>query len=858
MAKDEKLDEMLEKCDDTVSITKNSDDSLEFKFKSGLVFENLAIPEASAPAEPQPLPVEENAPAPSADDEFELPDSFIIDEKYNTLPTPDIPTTIVRTYVPRFTGIKYRMKDDPRPRPKDEDTEPTEIKADTPKGDPVDPLAELEISHEDAVTVNVKGNEVRSDKTLSVFKFAESVSAAMGRKVERTVEDERREINELIAKKPEPAPAPQSEPQPEPAPAPQPEPQPEPKSARAEDYTIPDPTDDLRVIDYGKATREAPKRKIVEPDGASDEAPKPQKRKLGSIEFNTQAERDDIKDAFLDSTLSIKIRLVAMAAIAIILAVFENIIITPTSNGLGDLGIYPGLYGVIDLIFASAMFIIAIPEIARSIKYLTFGRIIPEISIIAAFLVEVLYTVIITVCEADNSPLYGLLFGIFAIATVASAHYRVNGDFIAFKVASRNIEKQVLDRKLTRTLYEENMALDGVIDEYKSRTARIFHAAFISDFFKRTSKVSENSLASLIPMIISFGIALIASVVSFFLAGGMVAAASGFALVFLLSLPTFSILVHKLPYYDAQMVALDENSTLIGETSYRSFSGVDVIAFDDTDIFGIEDVSLRRIILYGEEHDMAKTMKQMSALFAPVGGLLYYIFKKTHEHKYQPATDVSIEADGVSGMVDGVLVSAGTEEYMLRHNIAIPELTGKRDVGVDTTKVMYAAENGEIYAKFYIRYSFSEQFTMLLPAIKEEGIVPLIYTRDPNVSNELLRTLSAGSDSIRVMKKYSPISPEDNKIYRRISAELVTYGNNINTINTILLTKKYAKFAKQLSGTELYATVFTAAVSAILAILGVTTIPVIVFSLWQIAWCVVLRIASRRAFPRVVIDEDNS
>lgn len=854
MAKDERLDEMLEKSDADVSITKNSDDSLEFKFKNGLVFENMALP----PIEETEVPeAEETDRADEPEDgEFAIPDTFVIDEKYNTPPTPDTPSTVVRTYVPRFTGIgdTYRMKNDPRPRPKVEE-KPKEIKAETSEDEKIDPIAELEIAPEEAVTVKMGSSENKNQKTLSVFKFAESVSAAMGRRVERTVEDERAEINELIAPKAKPEPAPMPEPEPIPEPAPVEESTP--KVAEQRSYSIPDPTNDLHVIDYGKTNREAPKRTVVEPEGASDEAPKSQKKKLGASEFNSQIERDEFKDAFLDSTLSIKIRLAAMSVIAVLLAVFENIIVTPGGNSLGSLGIFPGLYGVIDLVFAVAMLIIAIPEIARAIKYLTFGRVIPEISLVAAFLVQLTYTIIITVCEAEGAPLYGLIFGIFAIVTVASAHYRVNGDFTAFKVISKNIDKQILDRKLTRTLHDENMALDGAIDEYKSRAARIFHASFISDFFKRTSKVSENSFASILPMIISFGVALITSLVAFFLAGGIIPAASGFALVFLLSLPSFSILVHKLPYFDAQAAALEENSTLVGETSYRSFSGVDVVAFDDTDIFGIEDISLRRIILYGD-NKMEKAMKQMSALFAPVGGPLYFIFKKTHQLTFHPASDVAIEADGISGVVEGKRISAGTEEYMLRHNIAIPELTNKRDVSVDTTRIMYAAENGHVYAKFYVRYSFSEQFTMLLPSIKEEGIVPLIYTRDPNVSNELLRALCAGSDSMRVMKKFEPISPDDNKIYRRISAEFITYGNNINIINTVLLTKKYAKFAEQLSGTELYATVFTAAVAAILAITGVTSIPVIVFALWQLAWCIVLRVASKRAFPVNVIEEDNS
>ena len=855
MAKDEKLEQLLEKVDEIKTITRKSDDSIEVSFKGGLVFENMAIPKNDEPSLEESEPVGEESI--SADDEFTLPDTFEIDEKYNTPATPDTPTAIFRPYVPTFTGIgdKYRMKDDPRPRPKEE-PKPAVIKAEVSECESVDPIAELEVEHEDVVTVNINGKEDTSSNNLNVFKFAESVSMAMGKKPERTVEDERREINELITPKKEEQPI--EAPVVEPDPIPEPEPEPEPREQVKKSYSIPDPTDDIRVIDYGKSSRETPKYKRVAPEGASDEIPKPQKRKLGQAEFNSQAERDEFKDAFLDSTLSIKIRLVAMAAIMLVMAVFENIIVTPDGNRLGEIGILPELYSAIDLLFVTATLIIAIPEIVRAFRYLTYGRVIPELFLAIAYIVELVYASIVTANQAENAPLYGMLFSVLSFVTVLSAHYRVNADFVAFKVASQNTEKQVLDRKLTRTLHDENMALDGAIDEYKSRTARIFHAAFISDFFKRTSKVSENTLASVLPLIISFGAATLTGFVAFFLNGGIIAAASGFTLVFLLSLPAFSVLVHKLPYFDAQQVALDENSTLVGETSYRSFSTVDVLAFDDTDIFGVEDINLRRVILYGDQSNPERPMRLLSSLFASVGGPLHLIFRKMIDRKCQPATNVTIESDGICGTVEGVRVCAGSEEYMLRHNIAIPELNNKRDTGVDTTRIMYAAENGEVYAKFYIRYSFSEQFAMLLPEIREEEIVPLIYTRDPNLSNDLLKTLCAGSDSMRVMKRYDPISPEDSKIYGRVSAEFVTCGNTINTINTVLLTKKYSKFAQQLSGTELYATVITAAISAILSVFGVTSIPVIVFSLWQIAWCAVLRIASKRAFPKTPIDEDNS
>ena len=858
MSTDEKIEKAIEGAENNSRSDCAADGSVEFSF-GGLVFEDMTgdgNPEVM-PEEVKPEPVAEPEPAPAPkEDEFTIPDTFMIDEKYNTPPTPDTPTTIWRTYVPKFTEVSdtYRMQNDPRPRPKTEPKKPAP-KAEEEVEETLDPTAELDVAHEDTVEVNVAGNEEADGDTLNVFKFSDVKADAQKVERERTVEDERRDIDKLLTPEPVAEPEPESQPEPE-------EPEEEEvifeiKREEPKVYSIPDPTDSLHVVDYGKASREASKYVTPEPEGVSDEPEKTAKRRLGASEFNSQAERDEFKDSFLDSLMSVKIRSIAALVIGLFLVIFENILVVSYNKELATVGIFGGMIGVVDLIFATSLYILALPEVIRSFKYLLHGRLIPELSLTAAYVVELIYTLVVASSHQLGFPLYGFLFGVLAISTVLSAYFRINADFTAFKVISRNTEKQILDKKLTRTLTEENMALDGAIDEYKSRTARIFRAAFISDFFKRTAKVSENTMSTLISLCIALGAALITGVVSYFVSNGIIAAASGFTLVFLLALPAFSVLIHKLPYFDAQNAALDEESTLVGETSYNSFSSVDVIAFEDTDIFGEDDVNLRRFMLYGDKDNMEKAMKQMSSLFATVGGPLDVIFRNTLERRCHPASNVTIEQDGLAGDVDGARIEAGTEEYMLRHNIMIPDVSAKREVGSDTTKIMYAAENGQIYAKFYIRYSFSEQFTSLLPSLKSEGIVPLIYTRDPNVSGELLKTLSAGSDSMRVMRKYHPISDEDKKIYRRVSAELVTYGDKINAINTVLLTKKYKRFGERLSGTELYATVIGAALAVVLALSKMTTIPAVIFSLWQIAWCVVLRIASKNTFPRVNPDKEN-
>jgi hypothetical protein len=205
-----------------------------------------------------------------------------------------------------------------------------------------------------------------------------------------------------------------------------------------------------------------------------------------------------------------------------------------------------------------------------------------------------------------------------------------------------------------------------------------------------------------------------------------------------------------------------------------------------------------------------------------------------------------IESDGLSGEVNGKLILAGSEEYMLRHGIAIPD-RASADRKNDTTKIMYAAENNEVYAKFYIRYSFSEEFTMLLPALKEQGITPLIYTSDPNLSNDLLRRLTAGADCVRVMKRMVP-GTTDEKLHNRVSSGMVTVGDKINAINLILLSKKYKKFSERLTVSELTAMGLGLAAAIVLSFVKITEIPVAFFGLWHILWGLVLHFSSKKTF----------
>lgn len=853
MSKDRNdVKEILEK----LSKSGNSSET-EFTFESqqssGLVFE--FVREEDLAVDSSETVKEQTAPE-QIKEEFTLPDVFEVSEKYNTDSTPDVQLKMWTTYVPRFTEVSdtYRMIGDTRPRSGGVPAPTPEIIADEPD-EQLDPTADGDETVSGAVMVDMSRPSVEDNDTLSVYKFSdkEEVIEFGG---ERTLDDERREIADLIRLT-----------EPEGVAEHLPETLTESESVTAEAneetntpsepkvYTIPDPVDDeVGAVEFSNDK--------VEP---VEDLPETLKRigkdKSRSKEFAMPAERDSFKDRFLDGLMSLKIRFGASLLFSLLLCLFETLTATGViEDSLLGIPMHRTAHAVIDLLLASASLLLALPEIIRAVKLLIFKRVVPEIMLLVSYLVLLLYTVVIVAgAGLIEYPLFGFMFSILNVSAILAAHCRLDADFSAFKQISKSKEKQVLDKKKTRTLTEENLALDGLIDEYKSRTARVFRAGFITDFFARAAKVSEKSKHTLVMLAITGGVSLVTGVASFFLSGmHLIPAMSAFTFVFLMGLPAFALLSHKLPYYHSQLCALAEDSAVIGEPSLVDFAKTDVITFEDTEIFGPDDVNLKRFMLYGDRDNMEKAMQQMCSLFSVAGGPLNFIFAGALDNRVRrsPAENPIIEEDGLSGDVGGHRIAAGSEEYMIRHGILIPEGSNRSDAGIDTTKVMYAAEDGEVYAKFYIRYSLSEEFTMLLPALREEGIIPLVYTRDPNVSNELIKKLMAGSDCMRVVKKLTP-HPGEDKLYNRLSASVITYGDKINAINLILLAKRYKKLSDRLAMSEIYAMGVGIVLAVVLTLLGMKGVPSAIFGLWQIAWCVVLHFVSRNSLIKDSDEHDS-
>ena len=786
---------------------------------------------------PAPQPKKETS-------ELSVPDKFTVNPKFGGIPekkesaksnkrkSADGPILVheelnVRTtYVPRFTEVSqnYKMADSkspriPTPRPK---PEVVVVESDDSI---IDPTAEVDENTviEDATVVTVGAPEPENyDIQSTVFKFEvpdDNDYAPAPVQTEPDVIEPETEEEELPPLDPIPD--------------------------APKEYTIPDP--EPKQENTAIATREAAGLATLESvENVGDETNDNAKK---NKEFAQQTQRDSFKDKFLDGIMSIKVRLFTSLTILLMLLVIENLWLfgadIPTALGISTI---PGAMAVLDAIFVVGLFVLALPEVALAIHKMLLGRAVPELFVPAAAITTVAYTIVVVATAPEKYPLFGLLFSLLSVGAIVAALFKKLADFSNFKIISVGGEKRIVDRKLTRTLPDENLAVDGKVQGYKSKTVRVFRTSFVADFFKRSSKCAENSGGVVLIISASFGLAFVAAAVAFFIHGAyapLMASAMTFACVFLLGMPVFSILLHKIPFFHSVQQAESENSAIIGESSLYDYSGVDVITFHDTEVFSDEDVNLQRIMLYGKSENLEKAMNQMSAVFAVVGGPLKNMFADALDHMPSTATRVRIEEEGIVARVDGVEVMAGTLEYMVKNGIKIPYDPGKESSSLFSTKIMYAAENGEVYAKFYIRYTLSEDFTMILPALADDGVIPLIYTRDPNVNTDLLRTLTAGMDSIRVLKKQTLPDGED-KLYHRVSAGIVTTGNKIDVISMLLLCKKYVRLQQRLSIVELSAMAVGATLAVVLAISGMMVVPSFVLAIWQLAWCGVMIFMSHR------------
>ena len=262
--------------------------------------------EVASPVTSQTDPVEAEAESidnsdagTSTNEEFTIPDAFTVSDEYASQSFVQTPSAIRPTYLPRFTEVSetYRMQNDPRPRPRTDTHTVKAINEDEIVSVDLDPTTER-VEEKEVKRVVVTSKTLRNpeptDETLTVLKFSTPIDTETRDAAEPEPVNEEPVVEE-----------PSVESDPEIV---------EFEGEKLEDFepitpetpknmTIPDPDATFSVVDFTPREVGA----YEEPKGASDTEKK--EKGLMNSEFNSPIQREAIKDRFLDTIMSIKVRL---------------------------------------------------------------------------------------------------------------------------------------------------------------------------------------------------------------------------------------------------------------------------------------------------------------------------------------------------------------------------------------------------------------------------------------------------------------------------------------------------------------------------------------------------------------------
>ena len=815
----ENLKQILEKINENgVGVTENSGGGMEFDFtgqppKTALVFEQTDDAEQILAASPEPSA--ECGIEIAFDEAPESEGEFSADKAAGADTEGDVASVIWKTYVPRFTEAtektyRFMNEDEYLERNRTSAVNVKSVKAENTASHSKISSATEEIDKEEsdeAVVVNVGYKDSATHNSVNVFKFGEEKEHTP---VKTPEELEKEEMDELFGRRNPPLPEAADEIDLE-------------RDGVKEEalpewdeenrvFNIPDPVMPIEPLAVAESLSDKELPFGAAESVVSDFDSKKNHSYLGK--------RDRYKDKFLDALMATRLRLFVVIMLALAVAALENLpgAAEKLSTVLGGASV--GMVGLIaDICAVSALFLLTLPEIIGAITALKNKAAYPELSLSLVYLGYLVYS-LVAIPYADEYRFLGSAYAVMAVFAVWSGYCVQSGNFSAFRLVSEKGEKLVLDTRLTRTLDRENMALDGAVSEYKSKIARDFKTSFVSKFFTNSAKRRENTKNNLTMLLFTVFVAAVLGVVAYFVKGSILDSFYAAALVVCFATPLFFVLSHKLPFRSLEGRLVANGSAAVGEQACYDLAEVDVIAFEDREVFGEEDVVFKSVSLSDRSGDFRKTMKKMSALFSAVGGPLNKLFEKTLGKSCDAAEGIIIEDDGLCGIVDGITVYAGSAEYMERHGITVPE---NATPSLESTRFMYGAEDGVVFAKFSIQYSFSEDFALMISSFIKNGITPLIYTRDPNVNNNLVSFLIGGKCKARVMKKNS-VLPKEREVYKSLSATAVTVGGKNDAIDIVMSSKKYVAMQNNAKMFELVASSLGAVVAVALFVFGTFSI----------------------------------
>lgn len=298
---------------------------------------------------------------------------------------------------------------------------------------------------------------------------------------------------------------------------------------------------------------------------------------------------------------------------------------------------------------------------------------------------------------------------------------------------------------------------------------------FVSGFFKKTFAVPKAQRSSLTIAVVALVAGFVTGIASGIIKGDVFSGITAGTFVVLCTIPANMLIGSALAYLVASLKCAKTKTALIGEAACDMYTETGIISFDDTEVFPPKNVKVSSIRTYGQTR-IDKVIIYMAHIFEKVGGPLSYVFANSIQDDVDnlQVTVVEHAPDGLRLSIDNSQIHIGTTNFMKLYDITTVSDSMDETFLQSLGSILYMAIDGEIAAKFYIKYAINPNFESILRNFYDAGVCVGINSLDPCINNELVTGNLKGTNyPISVIKKVET-SESMTQVSRETSSSVIS------------------------------------------------------------------------------------
>lgn len=476
---------------------------------------------------------------------------------------------------------------------------------------------------------------------------------------------------------------------------------------------------------------------------------------MGDEEYQDPSRRKEIFASLMGLKKSTLIKALFLSIIGIILLIINIVTAVSAAMNNGFFSVFGGsavAYNIVNLVILLLCGTVMADDLKKGIFSILKIRPRTDTALLIMYLGALAQNITAFFSDLKPESDYHLLSGavvLLCVPVLLSKAFYYDSTRHCFKAVGTTSDKcylrKISDKETISDLLKDNNPTEtNVVYTGKTR--------FISGFLKRSAGAAFSGQASSRVICIAALGALISGIIGLIVSKSPVYALGCFSVTASLSFPVSCLLFTGF-MISSENSMLSVKSSFIGSYSDAySFCCIDDIILDGDEVFSAEIVSSA----------VASNVSQKQAEFCAAvltnkaDGILrdaFSVFSQGLQDRY-PEVDGLVFEDklGLSAWISDCRVLLGTKQFLVNHNVELPEAHTVPFMLDENTRPLFLAIEGHFAAAFSVKYSCDKNTAKSLCSLAANGANILLSIKDPNITEdfgeELLRL---PKNSLRIM-----------------------------------------------------------------------------------------------------------